>query len=70
MILERFIKYVKIDTMSAEGAQETPSTKKQFDLANLLKKELKDLFDGKTNVNKIENKLSTRFNINKYNTRR
>lgn len=39
-------------------------------VASSLKKELKDLFDGKTNVNKIENKLSTGFNISKYNTRR
>lgn len=43
MLLERFIKYVKIDTMSQEDTSTTPSTLKQFDLARLLKKELEDL---------------------------
>lgn len=40
MLLERFIKYVKIDTMSSDDATTTPSTLKQFDLANILKEEL------------------------------
>lgn len=40
MLLERFINYVKIDTQSDENSQLTPSTKKQFDLLNLLEKEL------------------------------
>lgn len=43
MLLERFIKYVKVDTMSSEDANTTPSTKKQFDLAYLLMDELKEL---------------------------
>ena len=43
MLLERFIKYVKIDTMSSDEANTTPSTLKQFDLANILKDELIEL---------------------------
>ena len=43
MLLERFIKYVKIDTMSSEDATSTPSTLKQFDLAKILLEELKEL---------------------------
>ena len=42
-ILEYFLKYVKIDTMSSEDSQETPSTIKQYDLAEVLKKDLIDL---------------------------
>lgn len=43
MLLERFINYVKIDTMSSEDQATTPSTLKQFDLARLLEKELQEL---------------------------
>ena len=32
MILERFLRYVQIDTMSSEDTGKTPSTNKQFDL--------------------------------------
>jgi len=46
--MERFLRYVKIDTQSAEDQPAVPSTKRQFDLANLLVKELKDL--GAANV--------------------
>lgn len=41
--LARFLRYVKIDTQSDDTSEETPSTKKQYDLANLLKKELEEL---------------------------
>lgn len=41
--MDRFLRYIKIDTQSAEDQQTVPSTKKQFDLANLLAKELKEL---------------------------
>lgn len=41
--MSRFLRYVKIDTQSAEDQPTPPSTKKQFDLARLLEKELKDL---------------------------
>ncbi len=46
--LERFLRYAKIDTQSAEDQSTVPSTKKQFDLARLLEKELKEL--GAENV--------------------
>jgi tripeptide aminopeptidase len=42
-VLDRFLRYVKIDTQSAEDQTMVPSTKKQFDLANLLADELKKL---------------------------
>lgn len=41
--LERFMRYAKIDTQSAEDQTTVPSTKKQFNLANLLAEELKKL---------------------------
>ncbi len=42
-LLERFLKYVQIDTQSEENSDTYPSTKKQLDLANLLVKELKEV---------------------------
>ncbi len=42
-ILERFINYVKIDTQSDEQVPTNPTTKKQFDLGNLLVEELKNI---------------------------
>lgn len=38
--MDRFLRYVKIDTQSAEDQTTTPSTRKQLSLANLLAKEL------------------------------
>jgi len=40
---DRFLRYVKIDTQSAEDQTTVPSTKKQLVLANMLAKELKEL---------------------------
>ena len=40
---ERFIRYARIDTQSDESSTTSPSTKKQYDLLNLLAKELKDM---------------------------
>jgi len=42
-VLDRLLRYVKIDTQSDENSQTYPSTAKQFDLLNLLVKELKEL---------------------------
>jgi len=42
-VLDRFLKYIKIDTQSDENSETTPSTEKQFNLAKVLKKELEDL---------------------------
>src|SRR5215510_11210300 len=39
-VLDRFLRYVKIDTQSQEDASTTPSTRKQLNLATLLSKEL------------------------------
>ncbi|MCK5168673.1 MAG: peptidase T [Bacteroidales bacterium] len=39
-ILERFLRYVQIDTQSDEDSETYPSAQKQFDLARLLEKEL------------------------------
>ncbi len=46
--MDRFLRYVKIDTQSAEDQNTVPSTRKQLVLANLLSQELKDL--GAQNV--------------------
>ncbi|MHA1475084.1 MAG: peptidase T [Promethearchaeota archaeon] len=42
-VAERFIRYAKISTQSSESIKKIPSTEKQFDLANLLVKELKEI---------------------------
>ncbi len=47
-IIDRFISYVIIDTESDASSDTTPSTAKQFDLANLLVEELKSI--GLTDV--------------------
>src|SRR6476619_1901723 len=46
--IDRFLRYAKIDTQSAEDQTTVPSTKKQLNLANLLAKELKEV--GAQNV--------------------
>jgi tripeptide aminopeptidase len=53
--LDRFLRYAKIDTQSAEDKDVVPSTQKQFDLARLLEKELKAL--GAQNVRVSENAI-------------
>ena len=40
MLLERFLRYVKIDTQSDDFSPNAPSTEKQWNLLNLLKSEL------------------------------
>ncbi len=42
-LLDRFLRYVKIDTQSDPHSSTTPSTKKQWELIRLLKKELKEM---------------------------
>ena len=39
-VLDRFLRYVRIDTQSAHGATVSPSTEKQLDLSRLLRDEL------------------------------
>ena len=40
---ERLMEYCRVNTMSDEGVEKSPTTKVQFDLANLLYKELEEL---------------------------
>ena len=42
-VAQRFIRYAKIATQSSEQSKNIPSTEKQFDLAKLLVKELKEI---------------------------
>jgi len=42
-IIDRFVSYVTIDTQSDHDSETTPSTKKQWDLANKLAEELKQI---------------------------
>ena len=41
-VKERFLNYVVIDSGSSETSGTNPSTEKQWDMARLLEKELKD----------------------------
>ena len=49
-ILERFLSYVKIGTMSSEESADVPSTEKQFALARLLESELKEMGAGNVHL--------------------
>lgn len=42
-IIDRFVRYVTVDTESDPNSQTTPSSKKQWDLAHALAQELKDI---------------------------
>ncbi|MBA3476463.1 MAG: peptidase T [Actinobacteria bacterium] len=42
-VLERFLRYVRIDTQSVAGAATSPSTEKQLDLSRLLRDELEEI---------------------------
>jgi len=42
-VLERFLRYVQVDTQSNEASQDYPSTAKQFDLLRPLVEELKEI---------------------------
>lgn len=52
-VIERLIRYAKIDTESNPESLTTPSTEKQFDLLNVLKTELEEI--GLTEVTLDEN---------------
>jgi tripeptide aminopeptidase len=52
-VVDRFIRYIKIDTQSTRGSSTYPSTEKQLNLAKLLVQELKEL--GLADVNLDEN---------------
>ena len=42
-VIDRFIRYIKIDTQSARNAESFPSTEKQLNLARLLTEELRTM---------------------------
>ena len=42
-VIDRFIKYAKIDTQSDENSSQTPSTQKQFNLAKEVERELTEM---------------------------
>jgi tripeptide aminopeptidase len=42
-VLERFLRYARIDTQSAHGVTASPSTEKQLDLSRLLRDELEEI---------------------------
>jgi len=50
-VLDRFVRYAKIDTTSDRHIEEIPSTPGQWDLLNLLKKELLELGIGEVTLN-------------------
>ena len=52
-IIDRFIKYISIDTQSDPESDTTPSTKKQWDLAHILVEDLKSI--GLTDVTLDDN---------------
>ena len=53
LLLERFLRYVKINTRSDENATRTPTTQSQVDFAlNILKPELEEL--GLSNIHYLE----------------
>ena len=53
LLLERFLRYVKINTRSDENSKRTPTTQSQVDFAlEVLKPELEEL--GLTNIHYLE----------------
>ena len=42
-VLERFLRYIRIDTTSDQDSEAYPSTAKQRDLGELLERELREL---------------------------
>jgi tripeptide aminopeptidase len=58
-IIDRFISYVTIDTESDPNSTTTPSTKKQFDLANKLVDELKAIGMKEVTIDKYSYVMAT-----------
>ncbi|MGC8595223.1 MAG: peptidase T [Candidatus Kryptoniota bacterium] len=58
-VLDRFLRYVVIDTQSREDSESYPSTTKQFDLLNLLVKELKEMGVQDVNIDKYGYVMAT-----------
>jgi tripeptide aminopeptidase len=58
-VLDKFLRYVIIDTQSKEDSESYPSTSKQFDLLNLLVKELNGLDVPKVSIDKYGYVMAT-----------
>jgi tripeptide aminopeptidase len=58
-VLDKFLRYVIIDTQSKEDSESYPSTAKQFDLLNLLVKELNDLRVPKVSIDEYGYVMAT-----------
>jgi tripeptide aminopeptidase len=58
-VLDRLLRYVKIDTQSQDDAESYPSTAKQFDLLNPLVKELQELGLKDTSIDKYGYVMAT-----------
>ena len=58
-IIDRFISYVTIDTESDPNSETTPSTKKQWDLANKLVEELKTIGMQDVTIDKYSYVMAT-----------
>jgi tripeptide aminopeptidase len=58
-VLERLLRYVAIDTQSQEDSETNPSTSKQFDLLNLLVKELQELGLANVSIDKYGYVIAT-----------
>ncbi len=52
-IMERFLRYVAINTESCEGVETVPSSQRQFDLANVLADDMREI--GLSNVRVTDN---------------
>ena len=58
-VLDKFLRYVVIDTQSKEDSDSYPSTVKQFDLLNLLVKELKKIGVQKVSIDEYGYVMAT-----------
>jgi tripeptide aminopeptidase len=57
--LERFLRYVKIDTQSKDDSETYPSTMKQFDLLNLLVRECREIGLKEVSIDKYGYVMAT-----------
>jgi tripeptide aminopeptidase len=58
-LLDRFLRYVKVDTRSDEASESSPTTEKQKDLSRMLAEELKELGCGDAEMNEWGNVVAT-----------
>ena len=58
-VLDRFLRYVRVDTRSKEDSESYPSTAKQLDLLKLLAKELKELGVPQVNMDEYGYVMAT-----------